>query len=94
MLSSFLLFSQFIRVLYYQLKHGFRKGENNKGSSLEKGSSLFLDDAWFSKDIFLFHLCKVPQLDFFLRVLLRIHINHSHILGSGIKNGITLGHQA
>ncbi|ONK81457.1 uncharacterized protein A4U43_C01F29290 [Asparagus officinalis] len=52
------LFIKFIGVLYYQLKHGFRKGENNKGNSLEKGSSLFLDDAWFSKDIFLFHLCK------------------------------------
>ncbi|XP_064985493.1 uncharacterized protein LOC135625095 isoform X1 [Musa acuminata AAA Group] len=58
------LFSKFIRVLYSQLKHGFHKKKNH-GNDSGKGISLFLDDVWFSKDIFLFRLCK----DFFPLVL-------------------------
>ncbi|KAJ6801404.1 protein AAR2-like protein [Iris pallida] len=50
------LFTKFIRVVYFQLKHGFDK--QNKGNSVGKGISLFLDDTMFSKDIFLFRLCK------------------------------------
>ncbi|RWW87156.1 hypothetical protein BHE74_00004037, partial [Ensete ventricosum] len=55
---------QFIRVLYCQLKYGFHKKQNH-GNDSGKGISLSLDDAWFSKDIFLFRLCK----DFFPLVL-------------------------
>lgn len=51
------LFTKFIAVIYFQLRHGFNK-ETIKGNSMDKGTSLFLDDTWFSKDIFLFHLCK------------------------------------
>lgn len=49
---------QFIRAIYYQLKHGFQHTQDNK-SGEEMGNSLFLDEAWFSKDIFLYHLSKV-----------------------------------
>ncbi|WOL02859.1 hypothetical protein Cni_G11578 [Canna indica] len=58
------LFAKFIRVIYYQLKHGLQRNESN-GTSANKGISLFLDEVWFSKDIFLFRLCK----DFFPLVL-------------------------
>ncbi|XP_020591211.1 protein AAR2 homolog isoform X2 [Phalaenopsis equestris] len=53
----------FIRVIYFQLKHGFHREQ--KGNIVDKGPSLFLDDDWFSKDIFLYRLCK----EFFLLVL-------------------------
>ncbi|KAJ3692384.1 hypothetical protein LUZ60_012734 [Juncus effusus] len=51
------LFSKFMKVIYHQLKHGFQSKQNNK--------SLFLDEEWFSKDVFLYRLCK----DFFPLVL-------------------------
>ncbi|CAA6665386.1 unnamed protein product [Spirodela intermedia] len=54
------LFSKFIRVIYYQLKHGFQKNNGSKGDG-DLGVSLSLDDAWASKDSFLSHHCK----DFF-----------------------------
>ncbi|KAI0513919.1 hypothetical protein KFK09_009951 [Dendrobium nobile] len=57
------LFTKFIRVIYFQLKHGFHKEQ--KGDIVDKGLSLFLDDEWFSKDIFLYRLC----MEFFRLVL-------------------------
>ncbi|KAH0462967.1 hypothetical protein IEQ34_007549 [Dendrobium chrysotoxum] len=57
------LFTKFIRVIYFQLKHGFHKEQ--KGNIVDKGLSLFLDDDWFSKDIFLYRLC----MEFFPLVL-------------------------
>ncbi|KAI3915884.1 hypothetical protein MKW98_004325 [Papaver atlanticum] len=52
-----LLFTKFIKVIYYQLKFGFQK-DDGSASGGEKGASLFLDDSWLSKDSFLLHLCK------------------------------------
>ncbi|KAJ4788642.1 AAR2 family protein [Rhynchospora pubera] len=58
------LFLKFVKVLYYQIKHGFHKSRNqSSGGAI--GNSLFLDEGWFSKDIFLYRLCK----DFFPLVL-------------------------
>ncbi|KAL6325979.1 hypothetical protein AAG906_038471 [Vitis piasezkii] len=55
-----LLFTKFIRVIYYQLKFGFQKDQTGS-SNVEKESSLLLDESWLSADSFLHHLCK----DFF-----------------------------
>uniref|UniRef100_A0A0E0KMF3 AAR2 splicing factor homolog n=1 Tax=Oryza punctata TaxID=4537 RepID=A0A0E0KMF3_ORYPU len=54
----------FIRTIYYQLKHGFQH-THDAGSGEDIGSSLFLDEEWFSRDIFLYRLSK----DFFAVVL-------------------------
>ncbi|KAK8916225.1 hypothetical protein KSP39_PZI022480 [Platanthera zijinensis] len=51
------LFTKFIIVIYFQLKHGFHK-DQKKGNIVDQGVSVFLDDDWFFKDIFLYHLCK------------------------------------
>ncbi|VAH39934.1 unnamed protein product [Triticum turgidum subsp. durum] len=51
------LFVKFIRVIYYQFKHGFQRTHDSR-SSEDKGNSLFLDEAWFSRDIFLYRLSK------------------------------------
>ncbi|KMZ68911.1 AAR2 protein family [Zostera marina] len=52
------MFTKFIRVLYFQLRHACSSdGKASVGGS-EKGISFFLDDCWFSKDIFLYRLCK------------------------------------
>ncbi|XP_066348471.1 uncharacterized protein [Miscanthus floridulus] len=53
------MFIKFIRTLYYQLKHGFRHTQDSKSGDM--GNSLCLDEAWFSRDIFLYRLSK----DFF-----------------------------
>lgn len=58
------LFLKFLRVIYFQLKHGFHKNKMD-GNSMDNEISVFLDDAWFSRDIFFYHLCK----DFFPVVL-------------------------
>ncbi|KAJ0962740.1 hypothetical protein J5N97_027862 [Dioscorea zingiberensis] len=58
------LFSKFIEVIYWQLKHGFQKQRRNSAAE-DKKILAFLDDAWFSKDTFLYRLCK----DFFPLVL-------------------------
>ncbi|KAH7658529.1 A1 cistron-splicing factor AAR2 protein [Dioscorea alata] len=55
------LFSKFIEVIYWQLKHGFQKQKSTTAAE-GKGISVFLDDAWFSKDIFLYRLCKTRKL--------------------------------
>ncbi|XP_078177334.1 AAR2 protein family [Carex rostrata] len=58
------LFSKFVKVIYHQIKHGFIKNrDHNSGGGI--GTNLFLDEGWFSKDIFLYRLCK----DFFPVVL-------------------------
>ncbi|XP_073000009.1 uncharacterized protein [Typha latifolia] len=58
------LYTKFIKVIYYHIKHGFQKSQrHSSGQGME--NSVFLDDAWLSKDIFLYHLCK----DFFPLVL-------------------------
>lgn len=49
---------QFLRVIYFQLKHGFHENKKD-GNAADNGISVFLDDAWFSRDIFLYGLCKV-----------------------------------
>ncbi|XP_073116266.1 uncharacterized protein [Elaeis guineensis] len=51
------LFSKFLKVIYFQLKHGFHKNKKD-GNAADNGTSVFLDDAWFSRDIFLYRLCK------------------------------------
>ncbi|PKA54127.1 hypothetical protein AXF42_Ash018137 [Apostasia shenzhenica] len=51
------LFTKFIRAVFFQLKHGFHQ-DHAKGNNVDKGTSLFLDDHWFSKDVFLYRLCK------------------------------------
>ncbi|KAM1360265.1 hypothetical protein ACFX2I_047104 [Malus domestica] len=53
------LYAKFIKVIYYQLKHGLQKGcaDTSVASSL-------LDDSWFSADSFLHRLFK----EFFLLV--------------------------
>ncbi|KAH7663302.1 A1 cistron-splicing factor AAR2 protein [Dioscorea alata] len=48
----------FIEVIYWQLKHGYQK-QKSTTTAEGKGISVFLDDAWFLKDIFLYLLCKV-----------------------------------
>ncbi|PAN36983.1 hypothetical protein PAHAL_7G022900 [Panicum hallii] len=53
------LFVKFLRTFYYQLKHGFQRTQDSRSEDV--GSSLFLDEAWFSRDIFLYRLSK----DFF-----------------------------
>ncbi|KZV48923.1 hypothetical protein F511_09711 [Dorcoceras hygrometricum] len=58
------LFTKFIRVIYYQLKYGFRKDWPDKGAT-DKGVSVLLDESWLSSDSFLHHLCK----DFFSLVM-------------------------
>ncbi|XP_021737225.1 protein AAR2 homolog [Chenopodium quinoa] len=57
------LFIKFIKCVYYQLKYGFQRG-HAKDSTIEKESSLLLDDSWLTSDSFLHHLCK----EFFLLV--------------------------
>lgn len=57
------LFIKFIKCVYHQLKYGFQR-DNARNSGVEKESSLWLDDSWFSSDSFLHHLCK----EFFLLV--------------------------
>ncbi|KAK3143152.1 hypothetical protein QOZ80_4BG0359110 [Eleusine coracana subsp. coracana] len=58
------MFIKFIRTFYYQLKHGFQHTQDSKSSG-DMGNSLFLDEAWFSRDMFLYRLSK----DFFTVVL-------------------------
>ncbi|PIN03806.1 mRNA splicing factor [Handroanthus impetiginosus] len=58
------LFTKFIKVIYYQLKHGFQKDQKDFGAKSE-GVSALLDESWLSSDSFLHHLCK----DFFSFVL-------------------------
>ncbi|WVZ83675.1 hypothetical protein U9M48_030800 [Paspalum notatum var. saurae] len=53
----------FIRTFYYQLKHGFQHTQDSKSGDMT--NSLFLDEAWFSRDIFLYRLSK----DFFTVIL-------------------------
>lgn len=57
------MFVKFIKILYYQLKHGFQHTQDSKSGDMMK--SLFLDEAWFSRDIFLYRLSK----DFFTVIL-------------------------
>lgn len=47
--------SQFIKVIYYQLKYGLQKDSSN----MQTGASALLDDSWLSADSFLHSLCKV-----------------------------------
>ncbi|GMH19019.1 hypothetical protein Nepgr_020860 [Nepenthes gracilis] len=54
-----LLFTKFIKVIYYQLKYGFQKERTQSIGGRE--SALLFDDSWFSDDSFLHYLCK----DFF-----------------------------
>ncbi|KAJ8622893.1 hypothetical protein MRB53_031422 [Persea americana] len=54
------LFAKFMKVIYYQLKHGFHK-DHTDTLGLENGAPVVLDDSWLSKDVFLHRLCK----DFF-----------------------------
>lgn len=54
-----LLFTKFIKCVYYQLKYGFQ--EHTGSTGIGKESSILLDDSWFSADSFLHHLFK----DFF-----------------------------
>ncbi|XP_059449846.1 uncharacterized protein LOC132180879 isoform X1 [Corylus avellana] len=54
------LFTQFIKVVYYQLKYGLQKDCADTSGAVGQASTL-LDDSWFSADSFLHHLCK----DFF-----------------------------
>ncbi|TKW03076.1 hypothetical protein SEVIR_7G038100v4 [Setaria viridis] len=51
----------FLRTFYYQLKHGFQRTQDSSSRSEDVGNSPFLDEAWFSRDIFLYRLSK----DFF-----------------------------
>ncbi|XP_016649208.1 PREDICTED: LOW QUALITY PROTEIN: protein AAR2 homolog [Prunus mume] len=51
------LFATFIRVIYYQLKHGLHKDCRDTS-----GESSLLDDSWFSADSFLLRLFKVRDL--------------------------------
>lgn len=46
--------SQFIKVIYYQLKHALKKDSTDA-----TGASALLDGSWFSADNFLHHLFKV-----------------------------------
>lgn len=58
------MFVKFIRVIYYQFKHGFQRTHDSR-SAEDMGNSLFLDEAWFSRDVFLYRLSK----DFFTVIL-------------------------
>ncbi|KAL5214528.1 hypothetical protein ABZP36_003680 [Zizania latifolia] len=58
------MFVKFIRAIYYQFIHGFQHMHDSR-SGEDMGSSLFLDEAWFSRDIFLYRLSK----DFFAVIL-------------------------
>lgn len=58
------MFVKFIRVIYYQFKHGFQRTHDPR-SAEDMGNSLFLDEAWFSRDVFLYRLSK----DFFTVIL-------------------------
>ncbi|KAG9448969.1 hypothetical protein H6P81_008934 [Aristolochia fimbriata] len=51
------LFTKFIKVIYYQIKHGFHK-DRGEPIGLKKGTSVFLEESWLSDDIFLRRLCK------------------------------------
>lgn len=53
-----LLWSQFVKVVYHQLKYGLQKDENDIGA-MREGVSVLLDESWLSSDSFLHHLCKV-----------------------------------
>lgn len=68
--SARILTSQFIKVIYYQLKHGLQK--DNRDTS---GASALLDDSWLSSDSFLYHLCKVGLtiLSHYLNARLQCH---------------------
>ncbi|GJN12032.1 hypothetical protein PR202_ga30275 [Eleusine coracana subsp. coracana] len=55
------MFIKFIRTFYYQLKHGFQHTQDSKSSG-DMGNSLFLDEAWFSRDMFLYRLSKSRKL--------------------------------
>ncbi|XP_047327242.1 protein AAR2 homolog [Impatiens glandulifera] len=58
------LFTKFINVIYYQLKHGLQKQADARGTT---GNSMLplLDESWLSSESFLYHLCK----DFFSLVM-------------------------
>ncbi|KAK1320747.1 hypothetical protein QJS10_CPA03g00497 [Acorus calamus] len=51
------LFTKFVKVIYYQIKYGFHKDQLSKVGA-ERKDSVFLDDEWLSKDVFLRLLCK------------------------------------
>ncbi|XP_062184689.1 uncharacterized protein LOC133888449 [Phragmites australis] len=51
------MFVKFIRTFYYQLKDGFKRTQDSRSSG-DMGNSLFLDEAWFSRDVFLYRLSK------------------------------------
>ncbi|TVU07028.1 hypothetical protein EJB05_47067 [Eragrostis curvula] len=51
------MFVKFIRTVYFQIKHGFQRTQDSRSSG-DMGNSLFLDEAWFSRDMFLYHLSK------------------------------------
>ncbi|XP_058087854.1 uncharacterized protein LOC131234883 [Magnolia sinica] len=68
------LFTKFVKVIYYQLKHGFHKDHANT-VGFEKGASVLLDDSWFSKDIFLHRLCKE-----FFSLVLEAHVVDGDLL--------------
>ncbi|CAN6270898.1 unnamed protein product [Urochloa humidicola] len=63
----------FLRTFYYQLKHGFQRTHDSR--SEDAGNSLFLDEAWFSRDIFLYCLSK----DFFT-VVFEAHVVDGDLL--------------
>uniref|UniRef100_K3YDR6 AAR2 C-terminal domain-containing protein n=1 Tax=Setaria italica TaxID=4555 RepID=K3YDR6_SETIT len=52
------MFVKFLRTFYYQLKHGFQRTQDSSSRSEDVGNSPFLDEAWFSRDIFLYRLSK------------------------------------
>ncbi|XP_057791701.1 uncharacterized protein LOC131008706 isoform X1 [Salvia miltiorrhiza] len=62
--SRSLLFTKFIKVIYYQLKFGLQKEQKDTGD-VPQGVSALLEESWLSSDSFLHRLCK----DFFLVVL-------------------------
>ncbi|XP_051117659.1 uncharacterized protein LOC127242240 [Andrographis paniculata] len=51
------LFTKFVRIVFYQLKYGFKKDENDIGA-MREGVPALLDESWLSSDSFLHHLCK------------------------------------
>ncbi|KAG8064155.1 hypothetical protein GUJ93_ZPchr0004g39652 [Zizania palustris] len=55
------MFVKFIRAIYYQFSHGFQHIHDSR-SGEDMGNSLFLDEAWFSRDIFLYRLSKTRKL--------------------------------
>ncbi|RLM75451.1 hypothetical protein C2845_PM15G01100 [Panicum miliaceum] len=54
------LFVKFLRTFYYQLKHRFQRTQDSRNEDVS--NSLFLDEAWFSRDIFLYRLSKARKL--------------------------------